>query len=125
MFMTVKVHAKTSNEFASGGLPAGLDRGIDPLLSSEYIVQAMASWRLLFMQIIPCASFFELARVGSSSAAKIAMMAMTTRSSIKVKPDGDEAVRPRAKLKRLLILIMSSSNSTIFGRPAIPPHIGG
>jgi len=70
-----------------------LDMGIDPLLSSEYIIQAMVSWRLLLMHIIPCASFFELARVGSSSAAKIAIMAMTTSSSIKVKPSGDRAVR--------------------------------
>src|ERR1035441_2395160 len=39
----------------------------------------------LFMQAIRLAFSFALARAGSSSAAKIAMMAITTNSSIRVK----------------------------------------
>src|ERR1035438_1396333 len=55
-------------------------------LSSVYMRQAKASCRLLFMHCTPCA--FSLARdnAGSSSAARIAMMAMTTSSSISVNP---------------------------------------
>src|SRR5438067_2297633 len=49
------------------------------------------------MQLMPCALDFAFARAGSSRAARIAMMAITTSSSISVNPD---FVRARAQLTR-------------------------
>ena len=42
----------------------------------------------LFMQQVPCAPSLAPDRAGRSKAARIAMMAMTTRSSIKMKDPG-------------------------------------
>ena len=42
---------------------------------------------VLFMQEMPCALVFALAKAGRSNAARMAMMAITTSSSIRVKPD--------------------------------------
>ena len=53
-----------------------------PLLQS----QAKASCWVLFMQEMPWAFCLALVSTGNSRAAKMAMMAITTRSSIKVKP---------------------------------------
>ena len=47
----------------------------------------------LFLQYVREACCLALARAGSKSAAKMAMMAMTTSSSIKVKPAGVERSR--------------------------------
>ena len=44
----------------------------------------MPIWRVLLMQEVRMARSFALPKAGSSMAAKIAMMAMTTSSSIKV-----------------------------------------
>src|ERR1043165_8630733 len=46
----------------------------------------MAIWRLLFMQEIDSALILALVSAGNSSAARIAMMAITTSNSIKVNP---------------------------------------
>ncbi len=48
----------------------------------------MHSWRWLFMHIMPCAFAFALPSAGNSKAARIAMIAITTSSSISVNPLG-------------------------------------
>src|ERR1035441_7781646 len=81
----------------SGGPPSvptvALEKSNLSALSSVYMRQAKASCRLLFMHCTPCA--FSLARdnAGSSSAARIAMMAMTTSSSMSVNPRAGRAWR--------------------------------
>ena len=52
--------------------------------SFAYRALARQNCRMLFKQAAPCALFLALARAGSSSAARIAMIAMTTSSSISV-----------------------------------------
>src|ERR1043165_9626574 len=66
-----------------GSVPAN---GTPSRLSSAYIRQPRAICLLLFMQGMDCAFILALPNAGSSIAAKIAMMAMTTSSSISVKP---------------------------------------
>lgn len=53
--------------------------------SVAYCIQAYMSCLPLFMHITACALNFALERAGNSIAARIAMMAITTRSSIRVK----------------------------------------
>src|SRR5213082_2846713 len=48
---------------------------------------AMMNWWMLLRQEARRARSFALLKAGSSSAASMAMMAMTTRSSIRVKPN--------------------------------------
>ena len=55
-------------------------------------------WRPLLRQLIPWALVFDLANTGNSIAARMAMMAMTTKSSIKVNPAVPLDVRFQAKL---------------------------
>jgi len=50
----------------------------------------------LLTQAAPVALSFALERAGRSMPARMAMMAITTRSSISVKPDG--ALRRRAEI---------------------------
>ena len=52
--------------------------------SFAYRALARQNCRMLFKQAAPCALFLALARAGSSSAARIAMIAMTTSNSISV-----------------------------------------
>src|ERR1700722_12439670 len=61
------------------------------LLSSLYMRQASRRLRWLFMHWMPWAFNLELASVGSRRPASMAMMAMTTRSSIRVKAGENEA----------------------------------
>src|ERR1017187_7673895 len=58
------------------------------LFSSAYITQARHNCLLRLTQLTMSARRLALFNAGSSSAARMAMMAMTTSSSIKVKPDG-------------------------------------
>src|SRR5436190_10739448 len=60
--------------------------GSDSLLSLAYIIMARPICRLLLLQAMPLALSFARARAGSSMAARMAMMAMTTKSSIRVNP---------------------------------------
>src|SRR5438128_2444070 len=60
--------------------------GMESLLSCTYINQAHCNCLRLLIQAIPCALCFALLNPGNSIAARIAMMAMTTRSSIRVNP---------------------------------------
>src|ERR1700743_2672273 len=52
------------------------------------MIQPRASCFSLFMHLIPWAFCLALDSAGRSMAARIAMIAMTTKSSIKVKADG-------------------------------------
>src|ERR1043166_9255069 len=54
------------------------------VLSMAYMCMARASCLLLFRQAVRLAFSFALARAGRSRPARIAMMAITTRSSIRV-----------------------------------------
>src|ERR1700722_13112070 len=56
-------------------------------VSLIYIKPASVICLTLFKQAVCCAFLFELARAGSRSAARMAMMAITTRSSTSVKAD--------------------------------------
>src|SRR6266568_6611386 len=53
-------------------------------LSSEYIKYPNMSWRVLFMHEMPVALALALPRAGRSRLARIAIMAMTTSSSMRV-----------------------------------------
>src|SRR5438067_2451922 len=55
------------------------------LLSFRYMTVEMPSWRRLLRQAACWALALARARAGNSIAARIAMIAITTRSSIKVK----------------------------------------
>src|SRR5882724_10736 len=90
--------------------PFGTSR---PPLSSGYIFQARASWRRLFMQWAPRAFCFALARDGRSMAARMAMMAMTTSNSIRVKAGG-AGFFPRAIWGFDLVFILACSMSVGF-----------
>src|SRR5258708_10142924 len=56
-------------------------------LSLLYMCQANIICLVLFMHMMPCAFVFALANVGRSIPARIAMIAITTRSSIRVNPE--------------------------------------
>src|SRR5204862_344616 len=56
------------------------------LNSPAYIYQASRSCLLLFMHRMPWALALALAKAGNNRPARMAMMAITTNSSIKVKP---------------------------------------
>jgi len=76
------------------GLPAVPTRpslpflGSLPSLSSGYIIQPVVSCLVLFIQWAPIAFCLALARAGKSIPARIAIIAITTRSSISVNPVG-------------------------------------
>src|SRR5690606_32282550 len=55
-------------------------------LSPAYMIQASESCFPLLRHLIPCAFVFALAKAGRSMLARIAMIAITTSSSIRVKP---------------------------------------
>src|SRR5665213_1844080 len=57
-----------------------------PLLSCAYMIQPRPSCFILLIHWMPCAFCLALDKAGSSIAARIAMMAMTTSNSIKVNP---------------------------------------
>src|ERR1700677_2028408 len=66
-------------------------------LSDAYSVQASNNCLVLLMHWMPWACCLDRARAGSSIAAKMAMIAMTTRSSIRVNASphrGKAATRP-------------------------------
>src|SRR5262245_16219467 len=65
------------------GVPSG---GRKSLLSAAYRCVASPHCLRLFRQATEWAFAFAFAKAGSSIAARIAMMAMTTSSSIRVKP---------------------------------------
>src|ERR1035438_5950430 len=56
------------------------------LLSPEYMVQPRSNCFMLLTHLMACARPLALAKAGSNIAARMAMMAMTTNSSISVNP---------------------------------------
>src|ERR1022692_1666742 len=81
------VLGKSQGSFPNGSAPAGkILRGRLSRLSSAYIRSARPICLRLFMQLARLAFSLAVASAGNSIAARMAMMAMTTRSSIKVKP---------------------------------------
>ena len=60
--------------------------GSQSLKSWKYICKAVPDCFMLEMQFAICAFRFALANAGNNMAARMAIMAMTTSSSIKVKP---------------------------------------
>jgi hypothetical protein len=54
------------------------------------MVQAFTSWFSLFMHKIPVALVFALESAGRSMPARMAIIAITTRSSINVNPEARE-----------------------------------
>ena len=69
-----------------------------------YRVQASPSCFMLLRQAMPWALVLAFANAGKSRPARIAMMAMTTRSSIKVKPTRRTAEGPEPGIGRDLIV---------------------
>ena len=69
--------------------------------------------------MVECASSFALLNVGSSNAARIAMIAITTSSSIKVNANATSAVKPgfgqrtSARLPASFLFMASSNNNPI------------
>src|SRR5579871_2778905 len=61
------------------------------LFSPEYIVHPKISWRLLLMQRTDCARILERLKAGRRRPARIAMIAITTISSISVKAERNSA----------------------------------
>src|SRR6266566_1586439 len=66
------------------------------------MLRAKPHWRRLLLHTAECAADLARESAGNSSAARIAMMALTTRSSIKVKASAQRAFflcqQPGAKL---------------------------
>src|SRR5215831_16289940 len=60
--------------------------GSQSLLSVAYIIQKLANCFSLLVHWMRLAANFALAKAGKSIAARMAMMAMTTRSSMSVNP---------------------------------------
>src|ERR1043166_6820855 len=73
------------------------------LLSIAYMCAARASCLLLFTQAVRLAFSFAFARAGSSRPARMAMMAITTRSSIGVNAPPThqrvERIRPKTDVE--------------------------
>ena len=65
------------------------------LLSPVYMIQPVVNCFSLLMHWMPCACALALARAGSSIAARMAMMAMTTSNSMSVNPKGAIPFRRR------------------------------
>src|SRR6266446_3670145 len=74
------------------------------LLSPVYICHASMICLELFRHMMPCALIFALLNAGSSNAARMAIIAMTTSSSIKVK-----AGRSRTRLQVGIIDLLGLS----------------
>src|SRR6185295_19162161 len=62
--------------------------GITSTLSVAVICKAIPHWRRFERQFVACARCLALESAGNRSAARIAMMAITTSNSISVKPRG-------------------------------------
>src|SRR4029077_7739621 len=76
---------KYQSVVTAGQVPV-LSGGKNSPLSAAYIRKPRPTWRLLLAQAMALALSLALLSAGRSIAAKIAMMAITTSSSISVKP---------------------------------------
>ena len=84
-----------------------------PSLPSAYRIQASWIWRKLFRQEMPCALALALARAGSSSAARMAIMAITTSNSMSVNALEDERLvfTPQNRFVGRLLVWPSARNT--------------
>src|SRR5437899_24192 len=109
------------------GNSTGLLGTSQSLLSWTYMVQASCNCLRLLRQTMACALAFARARAGKSKAARIAIMAMTTKSSIRVKPRGDRQRRSEtAALPRgarrvplqacIVFMVIFTQDSTVLTR---------
>src|SRR5207253_9694596 len=76
-------------------------------LSPAYITQMIDSCLRLFTHWIDCALAFAVASAGNNRPAKIAMTAITTSSSISVKPAGLPAAAERRSEEDAFHIMMS------------------
>src|SRR5438445_3308970 len=74
------------------------------------MIVAKPSCRRLLIHVVPWALDLALLNAGRSMAARIAMMAMTTRSSIKVKPGRRKRESGAACLEFALMGVMDMSS---------------
>jgi hypothetical protein len=96
-------------------LPVKCATGRRSLLSPAYITRAVPICFILFTHEIRFARSFALDNAGRSIAARIAMIAMTTSSSIKVKPRAKAGPRARANLSELIMCISRQSSGRCQG----------
>ena len=76
-------------------------------MSPAYITQMMDSCLRLLTHWIDSALALALASAGNNKLARIAMIAMTTSNSIRVKPTGRRTARdgrPKKKLLRIMVI---------------------
>src|SRR5688572_471672 len=90
MFVSVRAFPTTQESSLASSphgpfTPFGAKR---PSLSSAYMVQQSVSCLRLFAQLTCCPLFFALESAGISKLARIAIIAITTSSSIKLNPRG-------------------------------------
>ena len=85
--------------------------------SFAYRALAMANCRMLFRQPAPWALFLALAKAGNSSAARIAMIAMTTSNSISVKPPAKRL----AKREWMFVFILFDARFSTVDGPSRSP----
>ena len=76
--------------------PSQLHQAIQSLLSPTYMLLATASCFSLFMHCVFCACCLAMAKAGNKSAARMAIIAMTTSNSIRVKGCGARSGHPSA-----------------------------
>src|SRR5205823_10375759 len=93
------------------------------LLSSEYNLQANINCLLLLMQPMPCALVLALAKAGNNIPARMAMMAITTSSSIKVKPPPRTVSRGRRHDSRFFEVCIRSRGFWVKPRPKLGPSL--
>ena len=73
-----------------GSLPLAYIFAVLSLLSPAYMIQPSVSCLVQFIQLAAQALCFALFKAGNNMAARIAIIAMTTNNSIKVKPRGKD-----------------------------------
>src|SRR2546425_2261141 len=88
--------------------------GILSTLSSAYMIQERPICRRLLRHAIPWALVLAFASTGNSSPARMAMTAMTTSSSIKVKPPGEEGFLFMDWLRPLSLADARAMGLTVF-----------
>ena len=107
IFPVHQVYGQVGSQLLSEPTVALANRSVSEL-SSVYMRQAMASCRWLFMHCTPWAFSLARVRAGSSSAARIAIMAITTSNSMSVNPPERREMFLLAELLLLVILRVRS-----------------
>src|SRR5438093_11682513 len=98
----------------AGVVPFRLFGGILSSLSLAYMNQERLNWFKLLRHWMPCALVLAFASAGKSNPARIAMMAMTTSNSIKVKPLSEKGFAFIDWLLPLSLADVSAMGLTVF-----------